>query len=100
MDSKSQELNEAKNRLLEQIKRSDDVIASSIAQTRKLEDRAFEFLTNHIADLPEQQKQVDITKGEQNEVALQRYFKTLENIEKCAQAMRRARQHQIDVKNI
>ena len=100
MNSKSHELNEAKNKLLEQIKRSDDVIASSIAQIRKLEDKAFEFLTNHIAELPEQQRQVDITNGEQNEIALQRYFKTLENIEKCAQAMRRARKHQIDAKNI
>lgn len=65
--------------MLEQIKRSDDVIASSVAQTRQLEDKAFEFLTNHIAVLPEQQRQVDITTGEQNEIALQQYFKILQN---------------------
>ena len=100
MDSKNQELNEAKDRLLEQIKRSDDIIASSIARTKQIEDKALEFLVGFVAKLPEQQSRLDSTIGEENQVALQQYFKTLEDIEKCAQAVKKARQQQIDAKQM
>ena len=96
----NQKFREAENRLLEQLKRSDAMILDGIARSKQFEDKALEFLIGFVGKLPEQQSRVDSTTGEENQVALQQYFKTLEDIEKCAQAARKARQQQIDAKQM